>query len=164
MKDRRARLISRIRDELAELDRVIERVTEGWRRSKQSSDDYYVDGVALNLHGLYAGLERLFELIANDVDGQVPGGENWHQALLKQMVAEIPKVRPAVISETVRQRLEEYRGFRHVVRNVYTFKLDPTRMAKLVEETPKLFPQVRAELLAFANFLETLAQADAGEE
>lgn len=113
MKKRRVRLASRIRDELADLERVIERVTEGWRRSKRSAVDYYVDGVALNLHGLYAGLERMFELIAADVDGQSPQGENWHQALLKQMAAEIPQVRPAVISETVRQRLDEYRGGRH---------------------------------------------------
>jgi hypothetical protein len=61
MKDRRARLPHRIRDELVNLDRVIGRVTEGWRRSKRSADDYYLDGVALDLHGWYAGLERIFE-------------------------------------------------------------------------------------------------------
>jgi len=113
MRKRRARLASRIRDEFADLERVIGRVMEGWRRSKHSADNYYIDGVALNLHDLYAGLERMFELIAEDVDGQVPDGENWHQALLKQMAAEIPQVRPAVISEAVRERLDEYRRFRH---------------------------------------------------
>lgn len=160
MNDRRARLAIRIRDELVDLERVIERITEGWRRSKRSADDYYIDGVALNLHGLYAGLERIFELIAVDVDGRVPQGENWHQTLLEQMAVEIPRVRPAVISLAVRQRLDEYRGFRHVVRNVYTFKFDPTRMAKLVKVSPNLLAQVRAELLAFAEFLEELDNAE----
>jgi len=51
----------RIRDEFDELARVIDRAQEGWRRAQRSSDDLYLDGVALNLHGFYAGLERLFE-------------------------------------------------------------------------------------------------------
>jgi hypothetical protein len=62
--------------------------------------------------------------------------------------------RPAVISEAVCRQLDEYRGFRHVVRNVYTFKFDPAKVGKLVTAAPATFQQVRAELLAFARFLE----------
>lgn len=29
-----------------------------------SDQDIYLDSVALNLHGFYSGLERLFELVA----------------------------------------------------------------------------------------------------
>lgn len=76
MNERLLRLANRIRDELGELARVLERAQEGWRRAYQWSDDLYLDGVALNLHGLYAGLERLFELIAATVDGTVPQGAN----------------------------------------------------------------------------------------
>jgi hypothetical protein len=43
-----------------------------------------LDGVALNLHSFYSGTERIFELIAANVDDILPKGENWHQALLKQ--------------------------------------------------------------------------------
>ena len=74
-----------------------------WQRALRAADDYYLDGVALNLHGFYAGLERIFELIAAIVDGQKPEGENWHQALLHQMTLEVPAIRPAVISEAVSQ-------------------------------------------------------------
>jgi len=158
--DEMNRLARRIRAELLDLERVMRRVTEGWERSKRFADDYYIDGVALNLHGLYAGLERIFERIATEVDGHTLEGENWHQELLKQMALEIPQVRPAALSETVRKRLDEYRGFRHVVRNVYTFKFDPLRMANLVEAAPELFAQVRSELLAFADFLEESAKAE----
>jgi hypothetical protein len=158
------RLARRIRDEFGELARVINRAQEGWRRVQRSSDDLYLDGVALNLHGFYAGLERLFELIAATVDGTVPQGENWHQVLLEQMAAEVPHVRPAVISDETREALDEYRGFRHVVRNVYTFKFDPMKVQTLVEKAPGTFSQARAELLAFASFLEALAQVSQSEE
>ena len=40
------------------------------------------------------------------------------------MAEEITEVRPAVISGSVRFGLEEYRGFRHIVRNVYTYNFD----------------------------------------
>jgi len=154
MSARLSQLVDRIRSELDELDRVVFRIGEGWQRAIRSGDDYYLDGVALNLHGFYAGLERTFELIAAVVDGRRPEGENWHQALLQQMTAEMPTIRPAVISVAVSHQLDEYRGFRHVVRNVYTFKFDPAKIGKLVTAAPEVFRQVRAELLAFAEFLE----------
>ena len=149
-----AHVANRIRSELAELEEVVRRVEEGWKRAERSGDDYYLDGVALNLHGLYSGLERMFEVIALNVDGRKPEGENWHQELLRQMSTEILEMRPAVISEFSYEALNEYRGFRHVVRNIYTYIFDRVKMRKLVEKAPGLFNQVRDELLAFADFLE----------
>ena len=61
-------------------------------------DDYYLDGMALNLHSFYAGIERLFEMIVETVDGSVPQGADWHQLLVEQMAREIPDIRPAVLT------------------------------------------------------------------
>jgi hypothetical protein len=155
--DRLLRLAERIRSECQDLNRVVERAQEGWRRAERSTDELYLDSVALNLHGFYAGLERMFELIATTVDGQMPTGEDWHQLVLEQTASEIDGVRPAVISDDTRQALDEYPGFRHVVRNVYTFRFDPAKMQRLVENAPGVFAQARAELLAFANFIERQA-------
>ena len=95
-------------------------------------------------------LRRLAERIRQDL----PQGENWHLLLLQQMTAEQPGLRPAVISAAVYQRLDQYRGFRHVVRNVYTFHFDPAKIEKLILEAPELLAPLKAELLAFADFLE----------
>jgi hypothetical protein len=157
--DRLLRLADRIRSECRDLGRVVKRAQEGWRRAEGSTDDLYLDSVALNLHGFYAGLERMFELIATTVDGQMPTGEHWHQLLLEQMTSEIGDVRPAVISDETRQVLDEYRGFRHIVRNVYTFRFDPTKMQRLVEDAPPTLAQAQAELLAFASFVEQQADS-----
>jgi hypothetical protein len=69
-------------------------------------------------------------------------------------------VRPAVISNGTRQVLDEYRGFRHIVRNVYTFRFDPTKMQRLVENAPAALAQAQAELLAFASFVEQQADCN----
>ena len=79
MKEQLLRLARRIQDEFGELVQVVDRVKKGWQQAQRSADDLYLDSVALNLHGFYAGLERLFELIAATVDGSVPQGANWHQ-------------------------------------------------------------------------------------
>ena len=155
MKDEElAKLAERIREELGEISRVVTRTSEGWERARRSNDDYYLDGVALNLHGFYSGFERLFAQIAEVVEGDLPHGENWHQQLLQRMMSDVPKVRPAVISKETGAKLDDYRGFRHVVRNVYAYKFDPEKLEKLVRSVPDLFAQLKAELLAFAAFLE----------
>ena len=128
------RMAGRIRNELDTLNVVLQRVQDGWARSQQASDDYYLDSVALNLHGLYSGVERIFELNAAALDNSVPTGDKWHQALLQQMTIEIADIRPAVISQTVCHQLEEYRRFRHVVRNVDAFNFDAAKIASLVSD------------------------------
>ena len=40
------------------------------------------------------------------------------------------------------------------MRFAYTFTFDSAKMSTLIEQAPKLFEQLKAELLAFANFLE----------
>jgi len=39
-------LAVRIRGELKDVARVLQRAEEGWERARRSSDDYYLDGVA----------------------------------------------------------------------------------------------------------------------
>jgi len=149
-------IAARIRNELKDLQRVVERTLGIWDKATTSGDDAFIDAVALNLHGFYAGLERLFELIADVIDQAKPPGERWHQDLLRQMATEIPEVRPAVLSAGSRNRLDRYRGFRHVVRNIYAFNLDVELLGLLVKELRPTFQQATSEMLMFADFLEEL--------
>ena len=148
-------IAGRIRAESQDLARVVERTDRIWQQALTSGDDYYVDATALNLHGFYAGLERLLEIIADGVDQAKPGGAHWHDELLRQMAAEIPGVRPPVLSQETRERLDRYRGFRRVVRNAYN--LDPEQIGVLVKQLAPTMARVAQELTAFADFLEQVA-------
>lgn len=64
------RLAGRIHAEIPEIERLVRRINDGWAQANRTGDDLYLDGVALNLHGLYGALERLFELIASGVPKQ----------------------------------------------------------------------------------------------
>jgi hypothetical protein len=76
------------------------------------------------------------------------------------MTLDLPGLRPPVISPVVSQALDEYRRFRHVVRNVYADSLDPLRVGELVERLAPLWAQLRNELSVFADFLEGVSRAD----
>jgi uncharacterized protein YutE (UPF0331/DUF86 family) len=63
-----------------------------------------------------------------------------------------------VLSLETRDRLDRYRGFRHVVRNVYTFNLDAEQIELLVRQLSPTMERTSQELLAFAGFLEQLEE------
>lgn len=159
MKTEYAALAARIRQALADLEKVTARAELLYAQAQRTGDDGYLDGVALNLHSFYGGVERIFEDIARTVERSVPAGPEWHRDLLIQMADEVTALRPAVITAEARLCLDEYRGFRHVVRNVYTFNLRPARVRDLVEMLRPCFESIRDSVLAFTHFLDQLATA-----
>lgn len=150
-------LAARIRTEVVELERVVQRAEHLMSKVQDQKDEDYLDGVALNLHGFYSGAERIFEEIAREVDHSLPSGSGWHRNLLTQMSAEVAGRRPLVLKRDTRNCLEEYRGFRHVVRNVYTFSLRPSRLRELVADLRGCYRELNLDLTTFCEFLETIA-------
>ncbi len=155
-------LARRIELEIDQLERTQAVAQQHWQTALRTATDQdaYLNSVALNLHSFYSGLERIFELIAIELDGGVLGGETWHTELLRQMSMEATKVRPAVLQQDTAAKLDEYRKFRHRIRNIYAANLDPERMAYLVVGLSTLWPQVRSELAAFGEFLRALASSN----
>lgn len=148
-------LAKRIAGELDQILRIACHVEEDWRNFPRTADDGYLKATAFDPHSFYTGLERVFRLTAGILDGSLPGGEGWHKQLLTQMALEIQGIRPAVISETTWDLLDEYLRFRHLVRNVYSFNLLPEKMQLLVGRLPAAVDQVTQDVLAFvALFLE----------
>ena len=149
------KITKRIKDELNEIERLTSRINTGLKKAKQSADDYYIDGVALNLHGLYSAIERIFTLIAENIDNSVPEGKNWHVKLIEQMSKEIVNVRPAIISKELEKQLDEYRGFRHVVRNVYSYNFKPENIERLVVNVAPITENLKLHINAFIDFLQS---------
>ncbi len=147
-----AALIGRMRQEQGDLNRLVSRVELLMSKAKTTGDDGYLDGVALNLHGFYTGVEWIFEDIARRLDGELPSGPDWHKRLLMQMSAEIPDVRPPVNGPATNDCLENYRAFRHIVRNAYTFNFQFSRIAGLAGGIRDCHERVAADLREFGRF------------
>jgi len=153
-----------------------ERLSAEWAEARQAAEkaiqafaayapehpqaSIYLDAVALNLHGFYNGLERIFEWVARQLDGTMPEGRSWHRDLLNQMSLTISGVRPALIQPTTQNQLEAYLGFRHLVRNLYTWQFDPEKIGQLIHSLPDTVARLDSDFQTFQQFLDAASRAD----
>lgn len=112
------------------------------------------------LHAFYTGIEKTLETIAATLNGRPAAGPGWHRRLLRRMAEDVPGVRPAVLRSELATQLDEYLSFRHRYRNLYLFDLRWEPIRVLLDGAPALWAEVSADLLGFADVLETLAGAD----
>lgn len=89
----------------------------------------------------------------------MPTGADWHRDLLQQMTAEIPGLRPVVLSCETAKALDEYLRFCHVVCNIYAFQLDPERVEQLTGRLSLAWITTRSELLRFADELDAISHS-----
>ncbi len=62
---------------------------------------------------------------------------DWHKRLLDRMSDE-RQGRLAELSASIASALQEFLGFRHVVRSVYGYELAPERIAQLLSRYPQV--------------------------
>jgi hypothetical protein len=154
-------LAERIQLEIEELNQLVGVIQRHWLSARSSPDsDAYLNSVAFSLQSFYTGLERIFELVANEFDQAALSDKEWHKVLLVLMSQPVQDVRPELLQAATAVQLEEYLRFRHVARNIYATHLNPTRLSPLVENLPRLWAQLQLELSAFITYLNELAKAD----
>ncbi len=156
------RLNQRIKEELDRIDQVVENAAEAWSESQRLPElqSHFLNSLAFNLHSFYHGLERIFELIARRLDPATPTGAHWHRDLLEQMAQEIPNVRPSVLTAESAENLKEFLAFRHLVRNLYAFDLNPERLSYLINHLPDTWKIVKADIEAFRSLLKEASQTE----
>lgn len=143
------RLAAEIASELESLSLLEEQSAE----APQGDDTFSRRARGSILHDFYNGIERVFVRIAEELNGGVPHGEQWHRQLVKDMSLEIPGVRPAVIDEELARSLGDFRRFRHVFRNVYGFALEDERMRPLEERLPAVLAAFRRQVGEFLAWI-----------
>ena len=100
-------LKKQIETERSQLHRILEThqgLLERCRKAKPTAGE--LAALAAILHGFYNGVENIFKRIAVALDGGAPQGEFWHSELIERM-ASPSKKRPALLSDTLNERLQE---------------------------------------------------------
>jgi len=119
-------LCADVRDELAKiarLERLFASAEVHLALPAEAVSDYDRGAIGYLLHNFYNGCENIFRAIAAFFENDLGAG-TWHADLLRRMRLEIPGYRPAVIDAELYRLLDDFRGFRHVFRNCYSFELD----------------------------------------
>ena len=157
MKESRLRveemLAKRVRNEiLTELD-SLKRLVEELGSAPTGDESWALRARGSILHDFYTGVERIFVRIADELNGGVPAGQQWHRQLVTDMAMPIDDLRPAVISVATADRLAEYLRFRHVFRNIYGSTLEPERLSPLVDRLPDTLDAVADDVTRFISWL-----------
>jgi len=114
-------------------------IQEKSKRLKSHLDDEdLTNSLAYKLHNLYSAYEDLFKLVARFFENQIVDISGYHSELLNRMKLLIEGVRPELLADESFMLLDELRGFRHVFRHAYSYKLDAERVIKLSEKTESL--------------------------
>ena len=142
-------------DETRLLEELGEALQATWRDMPLDTkhERVYRESLALKLHNFYTGCERMFTRISEELNGGLPKSHDWHVRLLRKMTLDIEGIRPAVLSKETASLLDEYRSFRHVVRNTYGFEIKMSRMKPLLDSFATALAAVRKDLSTFIAFL-----------
>lgn len=151
-------LAADIREEAKRLDTVTQGVQEvlAMAEADPARRHIYIESLALKLQSFYTGCERIFRIIAEELNGGPPSGSDWHRRLL-QRASIAYRDRPHIIAKATADALDEYLAFRHVVRNAYTFDLDVERVTELARALPQTLEALSRDLQQFVAWLEATA-------
>ena len=78
------RIVSEINAELSNIQRLRNEYNEFISKYK-TVDKYLLRVKASYLADFYMGIERIFQIIATEIDGGLPQGEEWHKLLCIQL-------------------------------------------------------------------------------
>lgn len=143
-----------ILSELEEVSRLMDEYDDFVSKYSGHMDMYLLRVKASFMADFYMGVEKIFKIIVEELNGGTPRGEGWHKRLLHTMAIEIKGIRPAVISKEAYLDLLKFLGFRHVVRQAYGFQLDEKKLGELEKIFKKIWKRFSREIKKFCDFLE----------
>jgi hypothetical protein len=154
------RFKAEIMEELENISRIVSIIEKRKKEIKQHGVDteVYLDSIIHNIENFYMGIEEIFKRIAIFTDEGIPEGSRWHSILIKGMARDILGVRPPVIKDETRLLLDEYRKFRHPVRNIYTFNIIPQKVIKLSRGITNVFHALTKDIKEFFIIIENISR------
>ena len=149
-----------IRDEIEEEIANIENLKDDFTKikTKNLELEMKIRLYASILSDFYMAAERIFKIIAKDLDQDLPEAKDWHKKLLRQMSIEFSEFRSKVINKELYHNLEEYLRFRHLVRNIYGFQLNYNRFEHLIQNFPKTVDKFINQLTQFLNSMQEIIE------
>ncbi len=142
-------------DKAAAEARLAQRAAQRLARARADALEQWihVSAVASGIEHAYSGMEQAFKIIAAEVDGAVPTGEDWHARLCGLMFTPVAGRRPAALPRALRPDLDELRAFRHRVRNLYGSELLAPVVRQKAARAPATVAKVRRALRTFESAL-----------
>jgi len=143
------RLAAEIENELGRLDQLADEAAS----APQDDSPFGLRARGSILHDFYSGIERVFQRIAEELNGGVPQSGQWHRQLLTDMSLPIPDLRPPPINAALAEELGDFLRFRHLFRNTYGWELRADRIRRLEDRMPGVKDQFHSQVRDFLDWL-----------
>lgn len=106
------------------------------------------------LHDYYGAVEKIASHVCKATGEGMPEGDNWHYQLIFNMSLELSGLRPRLFSVELLNFLNEFRGFRHVFRNVYGISIDSKKELALLKKLSKTSQLLSKDIAAFLSIMD----------
>ena len=111
------------------------------------------------LMNFYVGIENVIKRISKVYYQKIPQGHSWHKELL-DLSYKPPQGKVPIFDESIVDRLNPYRGFRHVFVSGYGFKLRIELMTSLINNVDSLWLDIKKSIDEFWNKLLPVKNPD----
>jgi hypothetical protein len=103
------------------------------------------------LHDYYSAVEKIASHVCRATGEGMPKGDDWHHQLIFNMTLELNGLRPRLFSIELLNLLNEFRGFRHVFRNVYGINIDSKKEIALLRKLFKTSKLLRRDIAVYIS-------------
>jgi len=100
------------------------------------------------LMNFYVGVENIVKRISKEYYQTMPKGNSWHKELLNLSYTP-PQGKDPIFSQNIVNRLNPYRGFRHLFVSGYGFKLRLELMTSLINNIEFLWTDIKKAIEEF---------------
>ena len=107
------------------------------------------------LMNFYVGVENIVKRISKVYYQKIPWGRSWHKELL-DLSHKPPQGKIPIFNISIVDRLNPYRGFRHVFISGYGFKLRLELLTSLINNIDPLWADIKKAIDEFWNKLQIL--------
>ena len=135
--------------EISQIDKLLNESESLQNLCKLKTPDFIeLSAAAMVLHSFYNGIENIILMILKSYEEKLPSGNNWHMELLEKASIQNGD-RKIIINNKLKNQLEEYRKFRHIVRHTYNYKLNWTMMEGIMNNMNTIWSKAKENLNKF---------------
>ncbi|PKN01977.1 MAG: hypothetical protein CVU77_03320 [Elusimicrobia bacterium HGW-Elusimicrobia-1] len=104
------------------------------------------------LMNFYTGVENIIKRVSKEYYQTLPKGASWHKELL-DLSFDPPKNKIPIFTREIVNRLNPYRGFKHLFVSGYGFKLEMELMLSLINNVDNLWLDIKKAVTEFSGKL-----------
>jgi len=149
MKDQYKELKEDVLDEERAIEETLKRLSVVRNQFSAQKKDYAAEpAMGTYLMNFYNGVENIIKRISKEYYLTMPKGENWHKELLLLSVNP-PQGKIPLFSQSIVEKLNTYRNFRHRFVSGYGFQLKAEKMLELTDNITPLWSEIKTAISDF---------------